>query len=123
MHDILGKLAGNTHFTTLDLVDAFHQCPLDEESRKYTAFITNSGCFEYNTMPMGLATSPNHYQFVVETILSGRVDRVHRHKTKQEGAVDSLLGKCWYIYIDDVLVFSRGTLKQHLDDLNRVICR
>ena len=48
MADILNKLAGSTYLSSLDLVDGFHQCSLHESSRKYTAFVTSAGVYEYN---------------------------------------------------------------------------
>ena len=78
IYEILDKLAGSNYYSSLDLVDGFHQCPLHEDSRKYTAFITQVGTFEYNTTPMGLISSPNHFQFVMQTILAGKsgIERV-----------------------------------------------
>ena len=81
IYEILDKLAGTHYFTTLDLVDGFHQCELEEDSRKYTAFKTQFGTFEYNTSPMGLISSPNHFQFVMSTILSGRTKQTSKTAT------------------------------------------
>ena len=114
MNDILNQLAGSTYLSSLDLVDGFHQCALHSDSKQYTAFVTSTGVFEYNTTPMGLATSPNHFQFVMDSILRGN------GKGHQQ---DDLIGKECFLYIDDLLVFSKGSLDDHLKTLETVINR
>lgn len=37
----LAKLSGNRFFTTLDMTSGYYQIPLDEDSRKFTAFMTH----------------------------------------------------------------------------------
>ena len=133
MNEILEKLAGSTYLSSLDLVDGFHQCPLHEDSRKYTAFITAAGCYEYTTSPMGLATSPNHYQFVMETVLTGKAGEVERRAEKkgeigeesmsQNDDSENLLGKISYIYIDDILIVNKGGIRDHLKNVGKVIDR
>ena len=112
MDDILNQLAGSTYLSSLDLVDGFHQCSLHQDSKQYTAFVTATGVFEYNTTPMGLATSPNHFQFVMDTILRGGGEET-----------EDLIGKKCFLYIDDLLVFSKGSLEDHLATLEKVIVR
>ena len=114
MADILNQLAGSTYLSSLDLVDGFHQCALHADSKQYTAFVTSTGVFEYNTTPMGLATSPNHFQFVMDSILRGS------GKGQQQ---EDLIGKECFLYIDDLLVFSKGSLDDHLKTLDTVISR
>ena len=81
MSHIIDKLGGNSHFSSMDLVDGFHQCPLAENSKKYTAFITEAGLYEYNVTPMGLKTSPNHFQYMVDSVLSGTATLALRDQT------------------------------------------
>ena len=39
------------HFTVLDALKGYHQCPLDEDSQKLTTFITPFGRFKYLRAP------------------------------------------------------------------------
>ena len=50
------------YFATLDFTAGYHQLPLDEESKKYTAFITSDGVYEWNRVPMGPKGVPAYFQ-------------------------------------------------------------
>ena len=125
--EILDKLHGCKWFSSIDLADGFHQIGVSEESRKYTAFITEDGLYEYQTVPMGLSISPNHFQYVMDRILGGMGMALDNEgkasETEGEEVQDNLIGKDCVIYIDDCLVFSRGSLQDHLERLERVIVR
>ena len=56
--DILDQLGKAEFFSAFDLSTGFHQIPMKEESKKYTAFSTQQGHFEYNRMPFGLVNAP-----------------------------------------------------------------
>ena len=115
-------------------MDGFHQCPLAEDSKKYTAFVTECGLYEYNVSPMGLKTSPNHFQYMVDSVLSGTArlafqnnsTNVHLDKedtvpTRAESM--NLLGNFAAAYIDDIITWSNGSVKTHLDKLEVVVAR
>ena len=126
--EILDKLHGCSWFSSIDLADGFHQIGVSEESRKYTAFVTEDGLYEYQTVPMGLSISPNHFQYVMDRILGGMggaaLGGPASEESKDEfGEQENLIGKDCMIYIDDCLVFSRDTLGDHLERLERVIRR
>ena len=134
IYEIIDKLAGSHFFSTLDLVDGFHQCTLHEDSRKYTAFITAFGTYEYNTTPMGLITSPNHFQFVMQTILAGKTSQTEvetKHGDYKDDGLDNnssknenLIGNYCFLYIDDLLVFSKSPrIEDHILALEKVINR
>lgn len=53
----LAVLAGNKIFTSLDLVAGYQQIPVAESSKKFTAFVTNDGHYEFNRMPFGLVNA------------------------------------------------------------------
>ena len=44
--DILDQLGKAKFFSAFDLSSGFHQIPMEEESKKYTAFSTSEGHFE-----------------------------------------------------------------------------
>ena len=59
---ILDQLGRAKKFSTPDLMSGFHQIEIDTKSKKYTAFSTNNGHFEFNRLPFGLNISPNNFQ-------------------------------------------------------------
>jgi hypothetical protein len=83
---ILGWIAGKKFARMMDARSGFARIPLDEDSKKHTAFKTFYGQFEYNTMPMGLATAPAIYQRFMNHVLG------------------PLLGVCAFAYVDDVII-------------------
>jgi hypothetical protein len=83
---ILGWIAGKKFARMMDARAGFARIPLDEASKRHTAFKTFYGQFEYNTMPMGLATAPAVYQRFMNHVLG------------------PLLGVCAFAYVDDVII-------------------
>ena len=76
------------HFAVLDLTPGFFQAPLDEQSSKYSAFITWMGLFEWLRVPMGLKDTPLWFQHLLASELLG-----------------SLLHRTCELYIDDLIVY------------------
>ena len=56
--DLLSDFGGALLFRTMDLVSAFFQCKMHEDSIPLTAVCTQSGYWGWTVMPMGLASSP-----------------------------------------------------------------
>lgn len=83
---ILGWIAGKKFARMFDARSGFARIPLSEESKRHTAFKTFYGQYEYNTMPMGLATAPAVYQRFMNHVLG------------------PLLGVCAFAYVDDVIL-------------------
>ncbi|KAG0976387.1 hypothetical protein G6F28_012671 [Rhizopus arrhizus] len=52
--DLLDTLGKAKVFSALDMRSGFHQVPLHEDSKEFTAFTTKYGTYHYNTLPMGL---------------------------------------------------------------------
>ena len=53
------------YFGVMDLTSGFHQCPLRECDKHWTAFITESGMYEWNQCPMGLESVPSYFQRIM----------------------------------------------------------
>ncbi len=83
---ILGWIAGKKFARMMDARSGFARIPLTEDSKELTAFKTFFGQYEYNTMPMGLATAPAVYQRFMNHVLG------------------PLLGVCTFAYVDDVII-------------------
>lgn len=77
---------------------------ISSESTKYTAFNTCFGTYKFKRLPMGLKTSPNSFQMLMDKVFSGMTFR-------------SVL-----CYIDDAIVAS-STFEEHIKDLNEVFQR
>ena len=90
--------------TSIDLSSGFFQMKLAPDSSKYTAFNTCFGTFKFLRVPMGLHTSPNSFQLLMDKILRG------------------LTFKSCLCYLDDVLICSE-TFTQHMSDLQEVFDR
>lgn len=61
-------LGGNTYFSTMDLTSDLYNIPMAEEDKKYTAFTTPMGLYEYNKMPQGLYNSPASFMRLMLSI-------------------------------------------------------
>ena len=93
------------YFCKLDLTAGYHQAPLDEESRKYTAFRTAQGLYEWNRVPMGLKGAPSYFQHVM-----------------QSEVLQGLQYVICEIYIDDIIIFA-DSREELAERLNRVLER
>lgn len=98
IEDILDHLGKSKYFSCFDLSSGFHQIPMEENSKKYTAFSTPEGHFEYERMPFGLKNAPATFQRMMDTALRG------------------LIGKTCFVYLDDIVVFGT-TLQEHHENL------
>ena len=101
---ILDQLGRARFFSTLDLMAGFHQIPLDQQSRKFTAFSTTSGHYAFKRLPFGLNVSPNSFQRMMTIAMAG------------------LTPECAFVYIDDIVVIG-CSINHHLNNLKRVFER
>lgn len=104
--EILDNLGRARYFSCLDLFSGFHQIRLQEDSREYTAFSTDSGTFQWKVLPFGLNVAPNSFCRMMSIAFSG------------------LPPEQAFLYMDDVIVI--GTSEEnHLHNLENVfkICR
>ena len=72
----------------MDLTSGFYNIPLHESDRRYTAFTTPLGLYEYNILPQGLCNSPASFMRMMLSIFG-------------DMNFSSLL-----YYLDDLLVFA-----------------
>lgn len=56
--DALAALGGNVFFSTMDLTSGYYNVEVHEEDRKYTAFTSPCGLYEFNHLPRELFNSP-----------------------------------------------------------------
>jgi len=65
----LAQIAGAKHFSKLDANSGYWQIKLDPESAKRTTFITPFGRFQFNQLPFGITSAPEHFQCRMTDIL------------------------------------------------------
>jgi hypothetical protein len=93
--EILDRLTGATHFTKLDLKDAYHRILIAKQDWWKTVFRTHYGHFEYLVLPFRLTNAPATFQAYINRALSGLVDSI-----------------C-VVYLDDILIYS-SSREEHL---------
>ena len=98
--DILERLATSRVFTKLDLKSGYYQIPLDEESKKYTAFNTSDGAYEFNVTPFGLKNAPFECSRIMKTLF-GDLPFVD-------------------VFIDDITIHSKD-IDEHFEHISVVI--
>lgn len=98
-------LGGNRYFSTLDLKNGFFHVKLDEDSKKYTSFVTPDGQYEYNCMPFGLKNAPAVFQRYIHCVLRDFIES----------------GKI-IVYLDDISIATRD-FETHCILLSEVLQR
>ena len=71
INDINVILNGARYFSKLDLNQAYHQLPLDEESRFITTFTTHMGLYRYTRLNYGTNAAMEIFQHVLQQSLQG----------------------------------------------------
>lgn len=92
-------------FSLLDLNQAYNQIPLDDESKKYTSFVTPWAQYQFEYLPFGLASG--------SMVLTSLIDKIF----------GDIKFKYVYSFFDDLCVYSDGTFEDHLHKVKEVIAR
>ena len=101
--ECLSLFKGNSFFSMIDCTDAFFSVPLEEESRKYTAFLSPHGkSYEFNYLPQGVRTGSQIYQRYINTILG------------------QLRFSVAVVFVDDCVIFS-NSFEDHLAAIDKVL--
>ena len=99
---ILQSLRGAKRFTTLDLKSGYWQIKVAKRDRDKTAFATPNETYRFKRLPFGLHNGPATFQRLMQLVLR------------------PVLGKIAYVFLDDIIVFSR-TFDEHVRDLEQVL--
>ena len=104
IEDTLDNLQGAKWFSSLDLQSGYWQVEMEEEDKAKTGFsVGNLGFYEANRMPFGLTNAPATFQRLMEKTLKD-------------------LPNC-FAYLDDIIIYSSGTVEDHLSKLESVFSR
>ena len=100
--DMLESFGQAKWFTTLDLASGYWQVAMHERDIEKTAFVTPFGLYEFLVMPFGLSNAPGTFQRLMNRVLQ------------------DFLGDFVAVYLDDVIIYSKGSFEQHMDHLSQV---
>ena len=102
---ILDKVSSAKYISTIDLTRGYlpRQIPLEEDSRRKSAFVTEFGLYKFKIMPFGLQGAPATFRRLMDWVLRGA-----------EEFSDTFLG--------DIVVFS-DTWDEHIQHLREVLTR
>ncbi len=101
--DLITKARDCNWYSLLDINSAFWSIPLREKDKYKTAFVTQTGHYNWRCLPFGLKTSPAIFQRTLRNIL------------KRNG-----LDQFCVNYIDDILIFSKN-FDEHLVHLKKLL--
>lgn len=103
IQELMDKLQGTKWMTKFDVRDGYHRIRIAEGHEWLTAFKTRYGLYEYCVMPFGLTNAPATFQALINKALNEYLDVFAT------------------AYLDDVLVYSRGTLEEHVGHVKKVL--
>lgn len=103
INETLERVGKASWFTKLDVIQAFHKIRIEEGSEWMTAFRTRYGLFEWLVTPFGLANAPSTFQKYINWVLREFLDEFVS------------------AYIDDILIFTSGSLRRHRQHVRLVL--
>lgn len=105
INETLERIGKAKWFTKLDIIAAFHKIRIAEGDEWKTAFRTRYGLYEWLVTPFGLSNAPSTFQKYINWTLR------------------ELLDEFVSAYIDDILIFSSGSLDDHRQKVKKVLQR
>ena len=105
IHETLRSLAKARWFTKVDVIAAFHKIRVKEGDEWKTAFRTRYGLYEWLVTPFGLSGAPATFQRYINHVLREHLDDFCS------------------AYIDDVLIYSDGSLSDHRKKVKQVLAK
>ena len=100
--DTISKIACYRVFSIIDLQSAYHQVPIKDEDKSYTAFEACGRLYHFNCIPFGVTNGVAYFQHIKNTII------------EEEG----LMGT--FAYFDNVTVCGM-TQEEHDENLQKFL--
>ena len=101
---LVDKLKGSQYFTKIDLQWGYNNVWIKEGDEWKAAFVCHRGSYEPTVMFFGLCNSPATFQTMMNEIFADMEDVV-------------------VVYIDDIMIFTKGTLAEHQAKVKEVLQR
>ena len=100
MDDLAQEIANYKIYSSLDLKSAYHQIPIKEEDKPYTAFEANGKLYQFCRIPFGVTNGVTCFQMIIDKII------------KENNLTDV------YAYVDNIVVVgkNRQELRKILKD-------
>lgn len=105
IEETLRSLSKAKWLTKLDVIAAFHKVRIEKGDEWKTAFRTRYGLYEWLVTPFGLTGAPATFQ------------RYINHTLRE------FLDEFCSAYIDDILIYSNGSLADHRKKVKKVLAR
>ena len=105
IEELQQRLQGAQWFTSIDLRGAYNLIRMKEGEEWKTAFRTRYGLYEYAVMPFGLTNAPATCQELINDTLREYLDIFV------------------VAYLDDILVYTTGTLATHIQQVHQVLSK
>ena len=102
VNDFTSLAHGCTVFSSIDIADAYYNIKVDPKDRHKLTITTPLGNYQYNYLPMGLASSSTYFQLLMNEVVAGIPQT--------------------FCYLDDVIIMSKSH-SEHLLTLHTVFAR
>lgn len=105
INDSLDVLHKSSWYSVLDLQSGFWEVKMDPSDQEKTAFVTDSGLYEFTKMPFSLCNSSATFERLMESALAG------------------LQWETCLVYIDNIIIFLIPWKLNNIDRLSDVLKR
>ncbi|PIK39574.1 hypothetical protein BSL78_23581 [Apostichopus japonicus] len=100
--ETVDKIAQYQVFSTIDLRSAYHQVPLKEDDKSYTAFESDGSLYQFTRVPFGVTNGVPCFQRIMDSFI------------EEEKLTDT------FAYLDDITICGRDQ-KEHDHNLQRFL--
>jgi hypothetical protein len=118
MDELSRKMRDCDFITKIDMKAGFHLMRMAMGHEKFTAFRTKFGLYEYMVMPFGLTNALATFQREMNPILRCLLGMELVLDSKV--AIDKDGGMVVMVYIDDILIATKGSLEKHHQQVSKV---
>jgi RNase H-like domain found in reverse transcriptase/Reverse transcriptase (RNA-dependent DNA polymerase)/Integrase zinc binding domain/Chromo (CHRromatin Organisation MOdifier) domain/Retroviral aspartyl protease len=100
--DLLDRLCGSSHFSSIDLRSGYYQLKISQEDMPKTAFRCPLGHYHFKVLSFGLANAPASFQSAMNNVFG------------------EYLHDFVVVYLDDILIFSKNE-DEHIKHIELVL--